>query len=40
MVGHSVGGQSAAHLLPVSRRIRAVVNLDGPFPGHPEVRSW
>ncbi|MFI7689847.1 alpha/beta hydrolase family protein [Nonomuraea sp. NPDC049655] len=31
MVGHSVGGQSAAHLLPVSRRIKAVVNLDGTY---------
>ncbi|MEV0199390.1 alpha/beta hydrolase [Nonomuraea sp. NPDC050691] len=31
MVGHSVGGQSAAHLLPVSRRIRAAVNLDGSY---------
>ncbi|GAA3179091.1 alpha/beta hydrolase [Nonomuraea roseoviolacea subsp. carminata] len=31
MVGHSVGGQSAAHLLPVSRRVRAAVNLDGSY---------
>lgn len=36
MVGHSVGGQSAAHLLPASRRIRAAVNLDGTYnPGTP-----
>ncbi|GGL16469.1 esterase [Sphaerisporangium melleum] len=31
MVGHSVGGQSAAQLLPLSRRIRAAVNLDGTY---------
>ncbi|TDD21146.1 alpha/beta hydrolase family protein [Nonomuraea diastatica] len=31
MVGHSVGGQSAAHLLPVSGRIKAAVNLDGTY---------
>ncbi|NJP93459.1 alpha/beta hydrolase [Nonomuraea sp. FMUSA5-5] len=31
MVGHSVGGQSAAHLLPTSRRVQAVVNLDGTY---------
>ncbi|MFI6786922.1 alpha/beta hydrolase family protein [Nonomuraea sp. NPDC050383] len=31
MVGHSVGGQSAAHLLPLSGRIRAAVNLDGSY---------
>lgn len=31
MVGHSVGGQSAAHLLPASERIKAVVNLDGTY---------
>jgi dienelactone hydrolase len=31
MVGHSVGGQSAAHLLPVSKRIKAAVNLDGTY---------
>lgn len=31
MVGHSVGGQSAAHLLPVGRRIKAAVNLDGSY---------
>ncbi|MFB9681783.1 alpha/beta hydrolase family protein [Streptosporangium vulgare] len=31
MVGHSVGGQSAAHLLPVSQRIKAAVNLDGSY---------
>lgn len=31
MVGHSVGGQSAAHLLPAARRIKAAVNLDGTY---------
>ena len=31
MVGHSVGGQSAAHLLAVSDRISAAVNLDGSY---------
>ncbi|MEU1734097.1 alpha/beta hydrolase [Streptosporangium sp. NPDC020145] len=31
MVGHSAGGQSAAHLLAVSRRIKAAVNLDGTY---------
>ncbi|MEV4021120.1 hypothetical protein AB0J35_62685 [Nonomuraea angiospora] len=31
MVGHSVGGQSAAHLLPASKRIKAAVNLDGTY---------
>ncbi|MEV4461079.1 alpha/beta hydrolase [Microbispora sp. NPDC049633] len=31
MVGHSVGGQSAAHLLAVSDRITAAVNLDGSY---------
>ncbi|WP_049558172.1 alpha/beta hydrolase family protein [Nonomuraea sp. SBT364] len=31
MVGHSVGGQSAAQLLPASRRVRAAVNLDGTY---------
>ncbi|MDP9866207.1 MULTISPECIES: alpha/beta hydrolase family protein [Streptosporangium] len=31
MVGHSVGGQSAAHLLPGSRWIKAAVNLDGSY---------
>ncbi|MFB4293187.1 alpha/beta hydrolase family protein [Nonomuraea sp. ATR24] len=31
MVGHSVGGQSAAHLLSGSRRVRAAVNLDGTY---------
>lgn len=31
MVGHSVGGQSAAHLLPLSTRIKAAVNLDGTY---------
>ncbi|MEU8385638.1 alpha/beta hydrolase [Streptosporangium sp. NPDC048865] len=44
MVGHSVGGQSAAHLLPVSRRIRAAVNLDGsynpPAPARPVEKPF
>jgi dienelactone hydrolase len=31
MVGHSIGGQSAAQLLAVSPRIKAVVNLDGSY---------
>ncbi|GAA4205421.1 alpha/beta hydrolase [Streptosporangium oxazolinicum] len=31
MVGHSVGGQSAAHLLPASQRVKAAVNLDGSY---------
>ncbi|MER5324544.1 alpha/beta hydrolase family protein [Streptosporangium roseum] len=31
MVGHSVGGQSAAHLLPADKRIKAAVNLDGSY---------
>ncbi|MCG5220471.1 alpha/beta hydrolase [Streptosporangium soli] len=31
MVGHSVGGQSAAQLLAVSDRVKAVVNLDGSY---------
>ncbi|MEV0197863.1 alpha/beta hydrolase [Nonomuraea sp. NPDC050691] len=31
MVGHSVGGQSAAQLLPLSTRIKAAVNLDGTY---------
>ncbi|MCF6471758.1 alpha/beta hydrolase [Nonomuraea sp. MG754425] len=31
MAGHSVGGQSAAQLLPASGRIKAVVNLDGTY---------
>jgi dienelactone hydrolase len=31
MVGHSAGGQSAAHLLPVNDRIKAAVNLDGSY---------
>ncbi|GGP17548.1 alpha/beta hydrolase [Nonomuraea glycinis] len=31
MVGHSVGGQSAAHLLPATTRIKAAVNLDGTY---------
>lgn len=31
MAGHSAGGQSAAHLLPVSPRIKAAVNLDGSY---------
>ncbi|TXK40815.1 alpha/beta hydrolase [Nonomuraea sp. C10] len=36
MVGHSAGGQSAAHLLPSSKRIKAAVNLDGTYhPGTP-----
>ncbi|YCK38484.1 alpha/beta hydrolase family protein [Actinomadura sp. ATCC 39365] len=35
MVGHSVGGQSAAQLLPASRRIKAAVNLDGTY--HPKA---
>ncbi|NRQ33808.1 alpha/beta hydrolase [Nonomuraea sp. NN258] len=35
MVGHSVGGQSAAHLLPAAERIKAAVNLDGTY--HPRT---
>ncbi|WP_067829811.1 alpha/beta hydrolase family protein [Actinomadura kijaniata] len=31
MAGHSVGGQSAAHLLPLNDRIDAAVNLDGSY---------
>ncbi|MFF5208251.1 alpha/beta hydrolase family protein [Streptosporangium sp. NPDC000396] len=31
MVGHSVGGQSAAHLLAAIQRIKAAVNLDGSY---------
>jgi pimeloyl-ACP methyl ester carboxylesterase len=31
MVGHSVGGQSAAHILAAGGRIKAAVNLDGSY---------
>ncbi|NBF00062.1 alpha/beta hydrolase [Nonomuraea sp. KC401] len=44
MVGHSVGGQSAAHLLADSKRVKAAVNLDGTYnpktPAKPLVKPF